>query len=140
MNEPETPQEGERPPSPGDTTNGDEESSSPGEPEESEAHRPTPVREMMAPEVGPAAADWEPPSRTFEHEGEEWVVTLAGQTVTGFPSDPGAPLMHLHFAPADDPESPTKELLCVGSDLESFYDEELRQYLLRARPYAGEGS
>lgn len=104
-------------------------------PDEAEAQRPTPVREMMAPDVGPSGTDWEPPRRTFEHEGKEWVVTLAGQTVTGLPPDPGAPLMSLHFAPAEAPETPEKELLCVGRSLDALYDEELRQYLERARPY-----
>lgn len=100
----------------------------------SEAPRPTPVREMMSPEPG-VTGDWEVPRRTFEHDGKEWIVTLAGRTVTGFPPDPGAPLMKLHFAPAEAPESPEWELLCVGRGLDALYDEELRHYLERARPY-----
>lgn len=154
MDRPDTPDDRERPPSvreamgggggssTSDDTDPDGEAGDAGAGEskegEQEVQRPTPVREMMAPEAGPAAADFEPPSRTFQHEGQEWVVILAGQTETGLPSDPGAPLMHLHFARAEDPGRPQRELLCVGRDLEHLYDEELRQYLERARPRSEE--
>lgn len=99
--------------------------------------RPTPVREMMAPEALASGTGWEPPSRTFEHEGREWVVILVGQTLTGFPPDAGAPLMNLRFAPAEAPDQPERELLCVGRGLDALFDEELRHYLERARPFRG---
>lgn len=100
---------------------------------------PTPVREAMdavPPAIG-SASPTELPSRTFragEDEDEEWIVRLSGVTVTGLPTDTGAPLVHLTFFRAEEPETPVREAVGVGETLEDLAEDELRDHLGRARP------
>lgn len=98
--------------------------------------QPTPVREVMdavPQEIGPASPT-ELPSRRFEgEEGEAWIARLSGITVTGLPADAGAPLMHLTFFRADEPEAPVRAALGVGKALDDLGEEELRDRLRRAR-------
>lgn len=99
--------------------------------------QPTPVREVMdavPPEIGPTSPT-ELASRRFEaEEGEKWIARLSGTTVTGLPADAGAPLLHLTFFRADEPETPVRAALGVGETLSDFGEEELRDRLRRSRP------
>lgn len=102
--------------------------------------QPTPVREVMdvvPAEIGPASPT-ALPSRRFEVGDEEWIVRLSGSTVTGLPADTGAPLMHLTFFRADDPETPVRAALGVGETLDALGEEELRDRLRRAHPVDAE--
>ena len=122
------------PPAPASRATGAEKSSGRDGEKDDEGARPTPVREMMGRDPASDAVQVELPRRVFGAEEQEWVVTVVGTSVTGAPSDPGAPLLHLHFARAEEPDTPLRQLLTVGRDIEDLFDEELRQLLQRARP------
>jgi hypothetical protein len=49
--------------------------------------------------------------------------------------DTRAPLLHLIFALASEPERPLRELLVPGRALADLTDEELLELLAAARPY-----
>lgn len=104
--------------------------------------RPTPVREAMdavPPEIGPSSPT-DLPSRSFRAAGEEeWIVRVSGTTITGLPTDVGAPLLQLTFFRAAEPETPVRETLGVGETLDDLGDDELRDRLERARPVDRDG-
>ena len=69
------------------------------------------------------------PSRSFEHEGCEWIVRLCGQTSTGSATDPGAPLIHLVFYAAADPLVAYGEVFVPANSLEGLSELRLRELL-----------
>lgn len=68
-------------------------------------------------------------------DGEEWVVREGGRLSAGIGRDTRAPLLHLIFARAAEPERPLRELLTQGRALADLADAELPELLARARPY-----
>lgn len=99
--------------------------------------RPTPVRETM-PAEPKAPEPVEPPTTTFERDGETWVVRVEGRNLTGLPADQGrAPLLLLTFARGDAPERPVMEVLRIGRRLDELTEAQLAGALDRARPYRG---
>jgi hypothetical protein len=73
------------------------------------------------------------PTRSFEHDGSEWIARLCGQTVSGSPQDRGAPLMHLMFYAAADPLVSCAEVLVPGASLEGLAEPRLSELLTEAR-------
>ena len=59
----------------------------------------------------------------------------AGRTSAGVGKDPRAPLLHLIFALASEPERPLREQLTPGRGMAELTDDELLELLSRARPY-----
>ena len=102
---------------------------------EEERERPTPVRDVMADsdETHEAASDI--PSRTFESDGDVWVVRVEGRTRSGYGPDTGAPLLHLRFYRGEDASEPERHLVLPGKSLDPLYDAELVTALQRARPW-----
>ena len=74
------------------------------------------------------------PHRSFEHDGCEWIVRLCGQTSTGSAIDPGAPVMHLFFYKAADPDVACGDTLVAGRSLEGLPELRLPELLAGARP------
>lgn len=103
--------------------------------------RPTPVREAMEAERE-TPQPVEPPTLSFEIRGEEWIARTEGRSVTGLPTDPGAPLLFLTFARASEPESRVKEVVAVARRLDDIDPGRLAELFARARPFEGrwEGS
>ena len=58
------------------------------------------------------------PTRSFEHDGCEWIARLCGETTSGSVRDPGAPLMHLVFYKAAEPLVSCGEAVVPGRSLE----------------------
>jgi len=73
------------------------------------------------------------PHRSFEHDGCEWIVRLCGQASTGLATDPGAPVMHLFFYRAADPDVACGDALVVGRSLEGLPELRLPELLAGAR-------
>ena len=73
------------------------------------------------------------PHRSFEHDGCEWIVRLRGQASTGSAIDPGAPVMHLFFYKAADPDVACGETLVAGRSLEGLPELRLPELLAGAR-------
>lgn len=65
------------------------------------------------------------PSRQFEREGQDWIVRLAGRTLTGRAVDRGVPLLHLIFFRAREPSLPIRETFSVGDSLDDFGEDQL---------------
>ena len=82
------------------------------------------------------------PFRTFEHDGREWIVRLRGQASTGSAMDPGAPLMHLVFYSAADPDVACGDILETGRSLDGLSEFRLPELLADARlaPSANDSS
>ena len=82
------------------------------------------------------------PHRSFEHDGCEWIVRLCGQTSTGLVIDPGAPVMHLFFYKAAEPDVACGDTLVTGRSLEELPEFQLPELLAGARsaPSANETS
>ena len=73
------------------------------------------------------------PRRSFEHDGCEWIVRLFGETSTGSPMDPGAPLMHLCFYKAADPSVVCGDALVEGKSLGELPESRLPELLVKVR-------
>ena len=96
---------------------------------------PAPVREGVEPGPRDPPQPIELPSRSIEVEGEGWVVREGGRLSAGVGRDTPAPLLHLVFARAADPERPALETLAPGRALDELSELELGDLLARARPY-----
>ena len=102
-------------------------------PPEARSGRPTPVRESLA-----SSSDEDAPSdspRPFAVGDVSWIARVSGKSLTGRDSDAGAPLLQVTFHLADDPRTPVRELIFVGTTLDVYGDAELVHLLDRSRPY-----
>lgn len=108
----------------------------PSRPASAEDSRPTPVRALEEAEEVPAVPTTEGPLRRFNHDGQEWLVRVAGSTFTGegIGEASGAPVTQLHFSRSEEEDAPLREAYLAGRDLDDLFDEELEALLLRARP------
>jgi len=88
--------------------------------------------ELQRPPLEPTPLE-DLPFRSFEHDGCEWIVRLCGQSSTGSPTDPGAPLMHLVFYSAADPFVACGDLLETGRSLDGLPELRLPELLTKAR-------
>ena len=60
------------------------------------------------------------PSRTFEVDGQEWIVRLSGKTFAGMRPSSGAPLLALTFYLPDAPTTAVRRSLAVGRSLDQL--------------------
>lgn len=94
--------------------------------EDEDNRRPTPVRVAME---GAEEEEAHPAEDrrviTDPGTGDDWVVTVEGRSASGILPLRSVPLLELHFARMDSPDSPGQRILCQGTGLESFMDEEL---------------
>ena len=103
--------------------------------------RPAPVPPPARQGVESTPRDRDPlrpielPTRAIQQGGEEWVVRESGRTSAGVGRDTRAPLLHLIFARAGEPERPLRECLAPGRGIADLTDDELADLLARARPY-----
>jgi len=88
--------------------------------------------EPQRPQLAPTPLE-ELPHRNFEHDGCEWIVRLCGQASTGSAIEPGAPVMHLFFYKAADPDVACGDTLVAGRSLEGLPELRLLELLAGAR-------
>lgn len=100
-----------------------------------ESPRPTPARSREAPRPRGPVPLVEARSRGLDLGGEQWIVRESGRTSSGAGGDARAPLLHLVFLRAADPERPARELLGCGHTIDDLTDDELAGLFARARPY-----
>ena len=100
-----------------------------------ESPRPTPARPQEASRARGPVPLVEVRSRALEFGGERWIVRESGRTSSGTGGDARAPLLHLVFIRAADPERPARELLACGHTIDDLTDDELAGLFARARPY-----
>lgn len=105
--------------------------------EDDDPERPTPVRQAMEAERE-EPPPLEPPSLRFFREDEEWIVRVEGRTSSGRREDPGAPLLLLSFARAEDPDRRLREVVGIGRSLEALTPGELGRLLDASRPFQEE--
>jgi len=72
--------------------------------------------------------------RRFTVDGQEWIARIVGEGAVGTGSGPAAFLVAVRFYPADQPETPAREILIPRGRFDSLYDDELRVLFHSARP------
>ena len=75
------------------------------------------------------------PSRALAWDDQSWVVREGGRSSAGIGRSVRAPLLHLTFALAAEPDRLVKEVLTAGRGMADLSDDELIELLGRARPY-----
>jgi hypothetical protein len=113
-------------PDPAHSPNPDPPDGSAFNPEEEGDRRPTPVRVAM--EGSEAEEDQVGiHRRVFEdpETGQEWVVSVGGRSASGILPRRTVPILEIHFAPSEDPDSPSRRALCHGTTLEALQSWEV---------------
>lgn len=97
--------------------------------------KPTPVRDALAEDAGPAP-EVRLPGREFVWKGEAWWAQELGRTRSGQLGDPGAELVLLGFRPAQgDPGEFVREALVQGTSLEGIPEGTLARLAEAAGPF-----
>lgn len=93
-------------------------------------------RSAPSPSQAEPAATPEPPAtvRRFRVDDVDWIARVAGESVYGTGPRGRAPLESVMFARAEAPDEPVSEALVPRGRFATYYDEELRRLLGRARP------
>ena len=71
------------------------------------------------------------PTRSFEHDGCEWIARLCGETTSGSVRDLGAPLMHLVFYRSAEPLVSCGEVVVPGRSLEELPELRLSELVTK---------